>query len=498
MLTEHRISFITAAIFSILIAVGFYYFPLISDDLKSIIFCKETFLYDSTLDFDAFWENIIFIFKTNHFRLPNVLMPLIILLPKWIPAFLSGASLFYIYIAGAKLGSFAGSLNSMILYIFGIVFIFPWIDQLYLISFQAPYLWGAAFSILLLKWIFDKDRPSNILLFLFCVFLGTWQEAYAGTIVAACICLMIFYRTYRTMPITIIIIGLCCGMAINSLPLILFNKWTRWTFLEDRMIMIYPYVFITLVFVPVFLIVYKKNKSVLNPFILTLLEISIASSIMAIYFKTGARVAGLGIICSIIGIISLLKARIAACGGLFSKALFGAIGLITLVHIIVVDIECYKLGNETDYVVNRYRSHNESPVFATMTFRENAPWIALQKPYYDWFAHSRTLELFNCIYGNDSVMLEVAPAELRQFDIEKSELIPGTAHIYWYKGNMVGVNLDTNYFNVDFGRGKVERRFHTVAFSQQGKRTYFWMHPDNTIIDFLLHPKPLSIDISTH
>ena len=133
-------------------------------------------------------------------------------------------------------------------------------------------------------------------------------------------------------------------------------------------------------------------------------------------------------------------------------------------------------------------------MFAPLTLRENAPLMALQKPYFDWFAHDNTLEVFNLIYSNDSVRLEVVPERLKYFSPGKAERVPGTAGVYVYDGLTVGTDSDTKWYMADFGHGSRSHRFHTVAFRGADGNEYVWLHLDYASLDFLMHPRPAKMD----
>lgn len=164
--TKESINYFITAFTAIIISIGLYFFPLISDDLFSVIYFKDAFLYGDSFDLNVYYTNIKQIFEGNHFRLPNLLMPVIILLPKWIPAFISCLSIFYILRIGSQLGNFKYSWKGLTIFASGFIFLFPWWNQLYLVSFQSPYLWGSAFSLILLKSILTHKKHSVIPLFL--------------------------------------------------------------------------------------------------------------------------------------------------------------------------------------------------------------------------------------------------------------------------------------------------------------------------------------------
>lgn len=458
----------------------------------SVVFEKSAFLYGDDFDIVAYLKNIKSIFDSNHFRLPNLLMPWVILLPKWIPAFLSFASLIYIFIAGSRLGRFENSWKAMVLFTAGVVFLFPWIDQLYLISFQAPYLWGTALTLLLIRWVLSERRQAAAALFIYSFFIGFWLEIYGGALLGACVCLALFYKSFRNSSIASVICGLICGIMLAAVPLILQEKWTKWPYFEMRMELIYPYILPTLIYMAVCVVLLRKHKSyVINSLNLTLLEISVAASLLTLYFCTGVRLNGLGIVCSIIGIIYLLRPFFGK--GYLSAIVSSGIFIFSIIHLIVLDELCYRLGKETDYVLDRYMNKRESPVFAEITLREDVPWIALQKPYFDWFAHHGPVRVFNEIYGNENLPLVVVPKQLENFTPEVAECIDGDSCIYYYQGYLVTQEGDTDLFYIDYGNGPVIRYFYTVDFTGADGKKYTWNHLDYALLEAIMNPRPISM-----
>lgn len=483
-----------AALTALIIAIGLWAFPLIGDDLASIIYVKDTFLHGEPFDLNAYADNIRDIYATNHFRLPNLLMPVVILLPKWIPATISCLSIYYILRNGSRAGNFDRSWKGMLFFASAFILLFPWMDQLYLVSFQAPYLWGTAFSLMLIKTVLTPQKRSVVLPSLGAVLLGFWLEAYAGAVLGACVCLMLFRPEFRNRRIAAISIALACGITIDAMPLITQGKWTHWDFFAERMSAIYPFVFVNLLYAVMSTLMLRKYKSaVLTPTNLTLLEIAIASAVMTIYFKTGTRVNGLGSVCSLIGIIYLLR-QIPISKTPAVRYLAILLGTFAACHIVTVDTLCYRLKHQTEYVIDQYRHHYKLPVFAPLTLRQNAPALALQKPYFDWFAHTEPLRTFNRIYGNDSLLLEVVPEQLQNFSPEKAEKIPGNAGILYYDGYLVAPDAMTRTYRADYGNGPKLILFHIATIKTIGDTEYTWMYPNYTSLEFIINPRPTRID----
>lgn len=354
---------------------------------------------------------------------------------------------------------------------------------------------GAALALWLLNKLLHNQGPCALIAFMAWL-TGFWLEAYAGALLGALICLYVFYPKYRTNVIICVCVGLAGGILCCAAPLIVLSKWTRWTFFEGRMTMIYPYLIINIVYLIAYLIlVAKKHKAIIEPINLSLLEISIASALMCIYFKTGARINGLGIICSAIGLCRLMYQTNLLNRHSTLSWIFGVILLsCSWIHLIAVDRMCRRLGKETEYVVNEFRKNKEDVIFAPMTFREDVPLFLLQKPYYDWFSHGSTLDIFNLIYGGECDSLKVVPESLKNFQPKDAQIVDGNAEILLYNGLLVSREDNIEFLSADYGRGANVRPYHTVRFKSSDGNMYTWLHLENTWLDQLLHPEPVHID----
>lgn len=491
---RHTSAYAIALATALLLLPGFYFFPAVGDDLMSVLFFKDSFIWGKPFDWATYLANVREIYFGLHFRLPQLLMPFMMLIPKWIPAVISSAAAGYLLVGGSRMGAFLRSWKAMVLYAAGIVLLFPWTDQMYLISFQVPYLWGAALSLMLLKMILAPGSANVWLAGILGFVTGFWMEAYAGAVFGACVCLAIFYKEYRIKTIYIVTASLACGILTAAIPLIVYDKWTNWPDFHGRMIMVYPYLAVIALHALMSVMMLRRHRrEVVNSLNLTLLEVGIASAILTVSFEAGARICGFGVVCALIGVIRL--ARCMEWGrGLAASVAAVLLGAFAVCHLVVVDVLCYRMGKETDYVLDRYLHHGESPVFTQLTLREDAPLLALQKPYFDWFAHDRPLKVFEKIYGDGHRPIEVVPRSLQDFAPAKAELIEGSARLYYYDGYLVGADTTLWMFITDFGRGPSPCYYHKVAFDGNDRRRYLWLHPDNASVDFLLNKKPLRVD----
>lgn len=290
---------------SVLTAVGLGLFPYISDDLEHSRSVRDSFLYGEPLDWESYFNYAVSIFEYKHFRLSNLLMPPVILWPRWLSAALSCLALSFVYVSGARIGRFQRNPLKYCLYISAIVFFFPWVDQLYLLSFQVPYLWGAALAMLLLYLFISETRAGSLCLLLTGLFVGIWHEAYAGTLFVGVVAVALCFKQYRTAKSMAAIVGLAVGILCDAAPLILLNKWDTGITLQGRMSLVYPFICVIILYIIVNAVqlVRRKTARVCVPLNVLLSTAALTALLLALFFKSGARVSGVGIICAIVGLL---------------------------------------------------------------------------------------------------------------------------------------------------------------------------------------------------
>lgn len=484
-----RIPLIAATMAAAAAVPGFYWFPHIADDLRSAWPLLATYLHGAPPDWHAYGRDLVNIFHGNHFRLPNLLMPLLILLPQWLPAIISGGALCAVYLLGAALGEFSRRPLPMALFIAGMTLFFPWVDQMYLTSFQLPYLWGSAMSLWLI-WMILLRRGHCVGMSALALTVGLWHEALAGPVLAGIIALRAISPRHRDRRSLCAAICLALGIGVIALPFIWKPFSTAHSFFESRSSLVYPVLLPTAAYAVTCAVAVARTRR-LGPAHVFMLTVALTAGAITLYFNAGPRTDALGATCALAGLCAFIPASPRP-RWILPTVIFGAV----LAHTAAVDAMCLRLRDETRHVLDSHRSTAvAATIFAPMTLRENAPWYLFQKPYYDWLAHRRPLDIINATYFPDGRPIRVVPAPLRDFSPEHATAVSGDAGVWLYRGYMVGPDDTPQSLDADFGRGGRRRDFHTAPFrTRTDTVTYVWIHPDNAWPDFLLHPAPTNID----
>lgn len=488
LLISHRILSAAAIVAAAAAVPGFYWFPHIADDLRSSWPLLDTYLHGAPVDWHAYVRDLVSIFRGNHFRLPNLLMPLVILLPKWLPALLSGAALCAILQLGAALGGFSRRPLPAVLFIAAMTLFFPWVDQMYLTSFQLPYLWGSAMS-LWLMWLILRRRGRCAGVAALALATGLWHEALAGPLLAGIGALWVVSPRHRDRRAIYAAICLALGIGVIALPLFWRSFPTAHAFFESRQALVYPILLPTAAYAVACCAAAARPRQRMQEHVF-MLTVALTAAAVTIYFNAGPRTDALGSVCALAGLCGFIPASRRP-RWILSAIIFSAV----LAHTAAVDNMCLRLRDETRRALAAARDNGTATVFARMTLREDAPWYLFQKPYYDWFAHRRPIEVLNATYFPGGTPIKVVPAVLRDFSPESATAVPGNAGVLLYRGYTVGPGDTPCSLDADFGRGSRRRDFHTVPFRARGDTTtYMWLHPDNAWPDFLLHPSPTNIN----
>ncbi|MCM1074180.1 MAG: hypothetical protein NC356_00730 [Ruminococcus sp.] len=153
---------------SLIIALGFYWFPYISDDL---MFIERAYANIDVLAPKLFSqptpEIIADYFVSVDGRLANTVFMLLLYLPKFFFFLISWSALLILFQIGGKLASIK-SFNANILYTLYVALCFPWTDQMYIGVFQSNYLWSCVGAVLLL-YLLQHKKVNGIASFRACL-----------------------------------------------------------------------------------------------------------------------------------------------------------------------------------------------------------------------------------------------------------------------------------------------------------------------------------------
>jgi hypothetical protein len=485
---EHLMRFtnIGLIIICILLGLGIYLFPNISDDLNYALSYKDYLIGGKPFDIQMIVSNIKSHYLYDNARLCNVIAILLAPLPRLIGAIISTLSIAYLFFIGAKYAKIQHQPLPLSFWAAFITFCFPWIDQMYILDFQINYLWSSALALFTTIAFIKQRNHSTATLAVLSLITGLWHEAFSFPLLIAIIAVSTLNKRLRTTKTYTMALSLSIGFAyLTTAPCFQFTPIPQY---GSRMIMVYPY---AVPFIAAAICALRRRKKLSTRALMLLLPALTATALM-IYGEKGSRVGSLGIVYSGLYLASIMPST--KRNHLIASTIFA----LTALHLIAVDMQAYKANKSTAYVLKQYATHPNSTIYSDMVLRENAPWFCLQKPYYGWFAHNSTLTVFENFYGDGSHQMLVVPQKLEHFTPSNATKISGDTNAYFFDGLIVlqqhsDKRLAMQY-NVNHGRGTRYCHFMAVPFkSLKDGKTYCWLYPENTFLDQVLHPQPISL-----
>lgn len=490
---------ILSVLTAVIAGIGFIAMPPLSDDLGYMMPFRDIILYGTGDWWDSVCHAVDYRYHYDNPRVANMVMTLIAVLPRVIPGIISAIALAYILCAGIRLTSVQHRPLLISLYIASFIVFFPWIDQLYLINFQLNYLWSTALALACVSNWYNHNIKS-LWSFLLGAFVSVWHEGFGIPLLITLAALIILYRGMRSRSNFYGLAGLLAGTLYMILsPGFLINTWA---YFENRSYILYPFAIPAVLFIITWLAMVIRpsyRKRCLDSHTAALAALSLSGTVMMLLFPTGPRTGALGVTFGCIGSVYLWaaikrKGRISHIVSLIVSALICAL---VLAHLTAVGVIAIKINRETAQTLDAYRSAPSAPHFVSMTLREDAPVICMQKPYYDLLAHCGNVNVFNKFYGIDDQPIMAIPKSA--IDYKSYAIISGSAMIESRDGILVGPALtdapDIVSFAVNYGRGESIREFYTVPFDDPvtGQRSA-WYHPNFSSVDAIFRRQPIKID----
>lgn len=472
----------TAAFIALLFGAGFYLFPLISDDLSYRLPFVST-IDDGYLRLSDICSSLSNLYNYDNIRLANIVMILTILLPKWLTAAASAVMVGYVIVEGLRIAGCTRSKAAAMALASYVVLILPWQDQMYVFDFQLNYLWASAVSLLLLGNVL-MSRGRLLPMALLGLVAGMWHEGFSIPLIAGMLTLFILSPAHRNKLNYTCFACLCLGaLWLVAAPATFYRlKWTPW--FADRMNIVAVVSVPALAFVAVSAaIMLRKRKA--DTGLAVLAVIALCSTAIMLATKHGPRVGWLGVLTAGIGLVYIMeKYARTALNGRAMLSVSAAAFLLSVWHLSAVDVLCYRLGSETSEILSAYRRDPRQTIFNRMTLRSDAPLVCMQRPYFDWFAHQKTVALFGRYYGGSGP--KVVPEQLRGFVPHDEEQLWGEFYICkdYIVGPAESSEPDVVTLSADYGYGSRERLFYRVPFTSEGDgKEYAWYYPDGTSLD---------------
>ena len=467
------------------IAVGFACFPHLADDLHSAFCFWDTYDKGAPIEWGAYADNLSKILYHNHFRLPNLLMPFVILLPGWIVAASSGTVFAALCLMAARMGGFRAKPLAFALFMLGMTVFYPWLDQLYLTSFQLPYIYGPALALWLLRRL-QTHRGNPWLTGMLAFTVGIWHEILGLPVLVTCAVMWLRYRRWRNAATAVSIAALTVGLALLTW-LFSFNvARTSLIAFGLRSTSILPFFVPMLVYLGLALALRRR----IGPRQFLLVTLTAASLLTCSYFLLAPRITALGNVCALAGMCGLAARHMRRTrAGVAAAAL--TLGIIAA-NFAAADAVCLRINRDLADILAKYRRDPSQTVFAHIELSEDAPlWLLFKPTYFGWWAYKYGMWTIDRAYGLPGQPIRYVPEEMATFTPDRAVALGDS--IYLYRGHMVGVESTPDWIVADYGMGPRNRKFITVEFrSPVDGKTYLWLHPEQMWVDMRRWHYPVS------
>jgi len=435
---------LTAAMFAFMVIA----FPYFSDDfwylqhLHDYYFDKTTGIpWDELM---ATWEQH---YLTDNIRLGNIVFTFFLLLPKWIPSLLSGLMIMLCFLLTTKICRIkAPSFHSAVLVCALYMFMLPWFDQMVILCFQFNYVWATVLALYVIYLLFVRPSSSYPLMFLAGLTLGLWHEGFGIPLLIGAAAIMVLFRqrifTWQHF-------ALLAGLAIGSAFLFSapgadnrINACTIVSISENMLYTLkYTYTFEAFLLLYVAMSFSKRYRPRLwHPFPIFLIVASLVSyGIHAMTFFA-PRISWVSHICSIIGIIMLIRMLWADCRtepvAIFTARAGSSIVMALLfAHMLTADIMSVRLRDEITTALDKYTHSDNGEIFTRITTQYDAPPLSLGKPYYDGMAYYWNLSMFQKFIRKD-VAFSPVPEELQFAGSDSGAPFRGTHGLRKFNGHL--------------------------------------------------------------
>lgn len=188
------------AAFGAIHAVIYYLYPWMTDDVWYSYYLHD---YLEGIDTSFPWQAITDTwsdhYMTDNARLGNIILPFLLIAPKWIAATILGG--FTAWIAAAMTRLAPGkqwSLSLLSLAMLLVTFAFPWHECMFGICYGLNYIVPSAFMLVAVRIWLEPGEKHIYTGWLLCLVTGFWHEGFAVPLGTGLAASMIFFRELRS------------------------------------------------------------------------------------------------------------------------------------------------------------------------------------------------------------------------------------------------------------------------------------------------------------
>lgn len=468
------------------------------------------------------WDIIVetwqYHFRIDNVRLGNIIVVILMILPRWIGTSISALSFIAVVMCGFRIAHVDWRKSAWIpLAVLLWTFMFPIQDRFTSVVFQVNYVWGSGlamlFAMLLLK---ESKKRKDICLLAFLGFVtGMWNEGF-GVPLLGCVCALIVFlprwRTRGNLLIALMLLSAFFVLLTSGGKLAVKLSGGR-EIIADAFAERWKY-----------LLVYSSYwvAAAAGAIIAAARRHQVVKMVSSPLFIVNC-VAGL--VCTVIMMFSFIQWRVGCCSLILTTAfviyvlcyfyplkwgakgrgkyVFGILCLsVSFVHLTFVDAELWKYRKVWHKAITQFTSDPHSVLWGDIVSPTRSPWICWVRPDIMFFTHSQSwaTEYYLHPLGGDpgwsrNTAFAVIPESLKDFTLSKGRKLGGDGGYYEYEGWLVRAALpdEPKGLYVDVlvsAAGKTQNRLcYRVKFrSQADGRYYMVVLQTSNWFHFRIHP----------
>ena len=401
---------------------------------------------------------VYFDFVRNHYlesngRLGDKLLPLALLLPKWLFSLLTGLAA-YVILDAARFISYRLTGNCMrILCATLLLLSLPWYNLMFTGAFSVNYLWGGALCLIAFSYMTGikvaRSRWGRVAVCLLMLVAGSWHEGYA-MVVGAGVFVIFAMRRFRPGRANWLYWALwVCGAALVVLAP---SSWDRMDasgsdFAVDRLLdsCAFAYFNIALLYIPLMALAlpWRRFRRRAGGETLSLLVGVCVMQIVNLYVIARTYWApritifsSLFVLPALLLALKMLIPRKASGGRTAHIVVASVCAMLATAHLGVSLYWQIRLDREYTAVAELYRASGAKDIlYYDLITTEDIPAIALDKPSTYQLHNTWGLTTFVRYYGHGGKSLRILPTRVRNLDPGKEgKRIGGKYDVYIVDG----------------------------------------------------------------
>ncbi len=437
-------------------------------------------------------------------RLSNILGPLTLFLPRWIPAMVSTAAVAWsLTLLGRMVGGSRPWRRPAAFSVVAAAFVLalPWWECVFTAVFAYNYLWPTPVMLWLMLWLSRLPRRRAWLMALIGMSFGAWHEIFSLPLLGGTVVLMLLSRRHRRLDVAAMAAGMLAGCAWVLLSPSVINRtgyWHRVHPLSEEYHILWWLVAAGafLLLAAASLLVRRMRPRVLHPYTV-IIACYAGVCAVSLVVSQAIRAAWPIYLLAYVGIVHLMLGlwRGLRRPGRGAMAFSAAVWAFLLTHLAVAVPVAFTIHRQEQAIVAEYErtQGRVRPIVADFLLPQDAPILAFGKPYtglYSYYWHTGNMaDYYNWPRP------ELLPRALAHYRAGMGAPVPGNLHARCYRGYFVAPMQECFAFpitagKIDYGMRLDINVLYCVRFRGADGGDYVYITPQQAPLQWLLGRSP--------